>query len=101
MNRYMMIHRLTGPCILLLLGVVALLHEAHLVRWTMFWPLLLILIGVLKLAERAALAAEGGYPMGPMPGAVPAVPQAPETPSTSMVPTHTRDFGNESEGGQQ
>jgi hypothetical protein len=27
-----------------------------------FWPLLLILLGVIMLAERAALAVEGGYP---------------------------------------
>ena len=32
MNRYILIRRLTGPAFLLLLGVVALLHEAHLVE---------------------------------------------------------------------
>lgn len=57
MNRYILIRRLMGPSILLLLGTVALLHEAHLVSWGIFVPLLLILIGLLKLAERAALAA--------------------------------------------
>jgi hypothetical protein len=56
MNRYIFIHRLTGPAILLLLGLVALLSQAHLVRGRIFVPLLLILLGVLKLAERAALA---------------------------------------------
>ena len=60
MNRYILIRRLRGPAILLLLGVIALLHEAGLVEfWSLFFPLLLILIGVLKLAERAALAAAG------------------------------------------
>ena len=58
---------MTGPAVLLLLGIIALLHEADLASWNLFFPLLLILIGVLKLAERAALAAAGDealYPGG-------------------------------------
>ena len=58
MNRYMLIHRLMGPAILLLLGIIALLHQAGVASWHLFVPLLLILIGVIKLAERAALASE-------------------------------------------
>ena len=51
MNRYIMIRRLRGPAILLLAGIILLLHEADLVEfWGLFLPLLLILIGVLKLA---------------------------------------------------
>jgi hypothetical protein len=81
MNRYMMIHRLTAPAVLLLIGTLWLLHEADIISsfWHVFLPLLLILIGVIKLAERAALAAEGyppypadpyaGYPNQPYPGA--------------------------------
>jgi hypothetical protein len=68
MSRYILIRRLRGPAFLLLIGVLALLHESHLIRfWHLFWPLMLILWGVLLLAERAALAADGGYP--PFPGA--------------------------------
>jgi hypothetical protein len=102
MSRYIFIHRLTGPAILLLLGIVALLHEAHLVSWNIFVPLLLILIGVIKLAERAAIAAEpyppGVYPPGapyadPMnPSAAPGAPQAPV--QTSIVPA-SHDFGHD------
>lgn len=62
MNRYILIRRLMGPSVLLLLGTVALLHEANLVHWSIFVPLLLILIGLLKLAERAALAAADEEP---------------------------------------
>lgn len=68
MNRYILIHRLTGPAVLLLLGIVALLSEAGVVRWSIFIPLLLILLGLLKLAERAALAGcdyPGAGPQGP------------------------------------
>jgi hypothetical protein len=108
MNRYILIRRLTGPSILLLLGVVALLHQADLVNWSIFVPLLLILIGVLKLAQRAALAAAGDdelYPsgQGPYPGAP--YPYAggvtpPAQPGSSIVPAHTQDFGKGPEGGQ-
>lgn len=83
MNKYIFIRRLTGPSILLLLGIVALLHQAHLVHFSIFIPLLLILLGVLKLAERAALASEPymaiPYPYAgaptPPPGAATAAPE--------------------------
>lgn len=109
MNRYLLIRRLMGPSILLLVGMVALLHQAHLVHWSVLLPLLLILIGVLKLAERAALTAEGGYPPYPYPaspypaqsytataaGTPPGVePPAPAAPEASQT------IGRESEGGQ-
>jgi hypothetical protein len=61
MNRYFMLRRLTGPMILLLLGVIALLHQMHMVHWGIFVPLLLILLGVMKLAERAALEADSSW----------------------------------------
>jgi hypothetical protein len=105
MNRYILIRRLRGPAILLLLGIIALLHESGLVEfWSLFFPLLLILIGVLKLAERAALAAAGDevpyagspYPYGaaaPAPGTV--SPQA----GTPMVPV-AQDYSKGPEGGQ-
>ncbi len=64
MNRYIMIRRLRGPAILLLIGVLALLRQTGLIIhfWRLFWPLLFIVVGVIMLAERAALAADGGYP---------------------------------------
>lgn len=112
MNRYILIRRLTGPAVLLLLGVVALLHEADLVSWKIFVPLLLILIGVLKLAQRAALAAAGDEP--PYPGTFPGtayqygaagypaagVQQTPAATGTAIVSTPTHDFGKGPEGGQ-
>lgn len=71
MNRYMLIHRLMGPAILLLLGIIALLNQAHLASWNLFVPLLLILIGMIKLAERFALSSAPypqQYPGGPHQG---------------------------------
>lgn len=103
MNRYILIRRITMPAILLLIGVLALLAQADVIRfWPLFWPLLLILIGVIKLAERAALAAEGyppaypadpyaGYPNQPYPGAP---VQAQPVTETSIVPAHRDDDVN-------
>lgn len=104
MNRYILIRRLTGPAVLLLIGTLALLHQMGVVErwWSLFWPLLLILIGVLKLAERAALASEpypdasstgyqqypGAYP-GPYAGAPAQPPAASET---SIVPASRNDI---------
>jgi hypothetical protein len=71
MNRYIMIRRLRGPAILLLAGVIALLDQTGAIDhfWQWFVPLFLILLGVFMLAERAVLAADGGYPQPPYPGA--------------------------------
>jgi hypothetical protein len=112
MNQYFFIRRLRGPAVLLLLGILALLHNWGIINglWHLFWPLLLILIGVLMLAERAALAAEEGYPLWPFSGDANGagttsqgmgvgVPPAQDQ-GTSIVPKNTHDFGNGPEGGQ-
>jgi hypothetical protein len=105
MSRYILIRRLRGPAILLLIGVLALLHQLGVIDhfWHYLVPLMLILLGVLLLAERAVLATDGGlaqgYPAAPYPGAPGAQPPASE--STSIVPTHSHDFGDDSNGGQQ
>jgi hypothetical protein len=104
MNRYFMIRRLTGPSILLLLGIIALLHQAGLVHWDLFVPLLLILLGVLKLAEHAVLAAEpyppGSYPGTPGPAAPAPAPQNTESQSTAIVSSQPHDFWKDAGGGQ-
>ena len=110
MNRYIFIHRLTGPAILVLLGVVALLSQAHLVHFSIFVPLLLIMLGVLKLVERMALSGweypgngpqgpgappYGGqpYPYGAAPYGSSGQPPTTSPTTTSIVPT-THEFGN-------
>ncbi|HXR38080.1 MAG TPA: hypothetical protein VN776_03270 [Terracidiphilus sp.] len=105
MNRYILIRRLRGPAFLLLVGVNALLAQAHILGWGRSWPFYLILAGVIALAERAALAADGGmtpppYPGAPYAGAPSAAPQSPAPESASIVPAHSHDFGNDSDGGQ-
>jgi hypothetical protein len=118
MNRYMMIRRLRGPAYLLLIGVMALLWQADILSLGQSWPLLLILAGLLLLAERAALAMDGpgvyqappampGQP--PYPGAAygsyapqpaPFVPQPPADPGTAMVPAPTQALVKDQDGGQ-
>lgn len=95
MNHYIFIHRLTGPAILLLLGTVWLLHQAHLVRFWIFVPLLLILLGVLKLAERAALAADPAF-AAPYGAANPPAAGVSQPTGTVLPP---QDSGKDSDGG--
>jgi hypothetical protein len=101
MNRYIMIRRLRGPAVLLLIGVLALLHQTGLVShfWRLFWPLLFIMIGVIMLAERAALAADGGDPPASSstnprqidPSADTGVPSYPGKPA-AQLPSNLEDY---------
>jgi hypothetical protein len=111
MSRYILIRRLRGPAFIMLVGVIALLAQAHILGWDKSWPLYLILWGVLQLAERAALAAEGGYPPPPYGGTPYANPDYPTTggvppqyppqqASTAIEPVHSHPFGNDPDGGQ-
>ncbi len=100
MNRYILIRRLRGPAFLLLIGVNALLAQSHILGWSRSWPFYLILAGLLALAERAALATDGGMTPPPYPGAPVPAGQPPATESASIVPAHSHDFGDDSNGGQ-
>jgi hypothetical protein len=102
MNRFIMIHHLRWPAVLLLTGTLALLAQLDVIDhfWNWFWPLLLITIGTLMLAERAALATmdhdnENAWPYGGAPK-----PPAPQ-PETSIVPANTDIFGRPTNGGNQ
>jgi hypothetical protein len=113
MSRYILIHRLRVPAFLLLIGVLALLHQMGVLDhfWRLFWPLAFILAGSILLAERFALNADGFPPM-PYPGApgtgVPAysgqTPAQYAAPSTAIVPADSHDLNHDldhdSNGGQ-
>jgi hypothetical protein len=130
MNRYVMIRRLRGPAFLMLVGVIALLAQAHILSWGRSWPLYLILAGVLALAERAALASEGyppypgstyqgqpypGQQPYPGPGQYPGAPyagaadplaqaapaQPPQQPGTAIVPANPHDLEIDPDGGRR
>jgi hypothetical protein len=111
-SRYIMIRRLRAPAFLLLIGVLELLRETHILPsfWHLFWPLALILAGVIMLAERAALNAEGGFPATPFPGAPYEGPNDPSAGTgiapypgqpIATVPAHRYDKdGTDFDGGQ-
>ena len=87
MNQYLFLHRIQGPSLLLTFGVTALLDQWDILSFGRSWPLYLIVLGILKLAQRAALmnAAPPAYPG--YPAAAAGTPPPPASPSTSLVPT--------------
>jgi hypothetical protein len=56
MNPYLFIHRIKWPAMLLVFGITALLDEFDILDYARSWPLYLIVLGVLLLAERAMLS---------------------------------------------
>ena len=56
MNSYYVIRRIRGPIMLLTFGVTAVFDQWHILNYGRSWPLYLIVLGVLGLAERAALS---------------------------------------------
>jgi hypothetical protein len=111
MSRYILIRRLRGPAFLLLIGVLALLRQTHVIEhfWHLFWPLLLILLGVFMLVERAALAADGGYsgfPGAPFSdqfsqqGSGTGIPPYPGQPTALAIPPRPEEREIDPEGGQ-
>lgn len=97
MNQYIFLQRIQGPALLLTFGVTALLDQWDILSFGKSWPLYLIVLGVLKLAQRAALA--NAAPPAAYPGYPAAVagtpPPPPASTSTSLVPT---DTGNHESG---
>jgi len=87
MTQWLLIRRLRGPAFLLLIGIMALLQEWGDFGFSRSWPLLLILAGVMSLAERAALAQANLEGYDPVTGQ----PRTPDTtiyggPGSSIVP---------------
>ena len=107
---WLMIRRLRGPAFLLLFGVTALLHEWRILSFSQSWPLYLVLLGVLALAERAAFSAPDpsqippqyppyGYPQQTTPSGW---QTPPASPGSSIVPAPPNDIAqnNNTEGGR-
>jgi hypothetical protein len=85
MNQYLLIRRLRWPVILVTFGVTALLDQYDILGYGRSWPLYLIVIGILQLAERAALTQTPPVPPAAYYGAT-GVP--PTTTVTSIVPAN-------------
>ena len=91
MNQYIFLQRIQGPALLLTFGVAALLDQWDILSFGRSWPLYLIVLGILKLAQRAALAnAEPppGYPQYQgYAGGYPPPSGVPAAGSTALVST--------------
>lgn len=79
-----------GPAILVTLGVLLLLGEMHVVSFDYTWPVLLIVIGVVKILQSNASMAghqppSVGYPVYPVAPPPPAPPVPPPTGSNEGV----------------
>jgi hypothetical protein len=92
MNTYIFIHRIKGPAMLLVFGITALLNEWDIISFGRSWPLYLIVLGVLQLAERAAWSqyqqqyVQGQYPgAGVGSGVVAGAPSDTQPASSSLV----------------
>jgi hypothetical protein len=98
MNQYIFLQRIQGPALLLIFGVTALLDQWHIMSFGKSWPLYLIVLGILKLAQRTALmnAEPPSYPGYPA-SAGGAPPPPPASASTSLVPNDSSSDSREIE----
>jgi hypothetical protein len=55
MNRgALFVHAVRGPILLIAVGTLFALHQAGMISFSRSWPLLIIVVGVMKLLERVA-----------------------------------------------
>ena len=98
MNRWYQIRRLRGAVILILIGVLALLNQWNILHWATSWPLILIVLGLLMVLERAVWTADvrarqeeqqyaastGAYPPGQPLGGSPGPASWPAPPPSNV-----------------
>jgi hypothetical protein len=99
--RWTLLRSSRGAGTVFIVGLLTLLQGLHVIYWESSWPILLIFLGVVTLAERVALnnvntsAAYSAMPYAPTPAAEPPV----ETSSpTSIVPKYTRPENDLNDG---
>jgi hypothetical protein len=66
-RRALFAQAIRGPILLITIGVLFAMHQAGVLHFSRTWPLIIIVIGVLKLIERMAMLqpsvpAAGGPP---------------------------------------
>ncbi|HEX3435570.1 MAG TPA: DUF5668 domain-containing protein [Pseudacidobacterium sp.] len=101
MNQYIFLQRITGPAMVLTFGVTALLDQWHILQFGKSWPLYLIVLGVLKLAQRAALANAEPPAYPPYAGYPPATPAGSASGSTALVPSGDSSIEHGSNSGEE
>jgi hypothetical protein len=92
-NRYLFLRGLFGPALLVTFGVTALLDQGGLLPFDRSWPLYIIVVGLLRLAEYLTLTAwpppSAPAPQAWAPAPVPAA--APWSPATTTLPAPSSD----------
>ena len=81
--------RLMGPALLLAVGVLLLLQSLHVANFGRTWPMILLVVGVVKLLQGSA-SVEGHIPSlgtGTSPGGGPTPPPPPVSPEPPVPPT--------------
>jgi hypothetical protein len=103
MNGYLFIHRIRGPVMIVVFGITALLNQWGILSYGESWPLYLIVLGILQLAERAAWSQmqapqpyAGTYPppqpgMGPNQWPNPTAGAAPSSAALAITPVFPPD----------
>ncbi|HEY4052225.1 MAG TPA: DUF5668 domain-containing protein [Terriglobales bacterium] len=74
---------IAGPAVLVTIGVLSLIENLHGPSWGHTWPVILLVLGILKLMERGYLGGPPSPPLGPPPGA-PSSQQSPTEVSSEV-----------------
>jgi hypothetical protein len=69
---FLIAHAVRGPILLITVGVLFAMHQAGLLPFQRTWPLLIIVLGIMKLVERSVAP--------PRPPFVPPPPYPPQPP---------------------
>ena len=67
-RKALLVQAIRGPILLITLGILFAVHQAGGLPIYRSWPLLIIVVGVMKLIERTAAPAAGAYPPPPSSG---------------------------------
>jgi hypothetical protein len=57
------VQAIRGPILLIALGLLFAAHQAEIISFARTWPLIIILIGVMKLIERMVIQPRPGAPI--------------------------------------
>jgi Domain of unknown function (DUF5668) len=66
-RRALFAQAIRGPILLITIGVLFAMHQAGVLHFSRTWPLIIIMIGVLKLIERMAMPQSAAPPAGAPP----------------------------------
>jgi len=89
----LIVHAVRGPILLITVGVLFALHQEGIVGFSRTWPLLIIVVGLMKLIERTVVPRTFAAPppftppyTPPYPGQYPPPPYSPPPPPPSGGP---------------